>query len=117
MINQIDRGILRTSLHSDFSTGMLAEVLCSVAHKLVEYLNLDYKKGSVFAHYMLNHELEVLFQEQVEVNANFVSPYVEAMLAADNLHEENSWTEYKLSLVCTTLWSVYETIHSLQKNV
>lgn len=95
---------------------MLTECLCSLAHKLVEFLNLEYKKGPVFAHYMLNHELEVLFQEQVEVSATIVSPYLEAMLASDGLPEENAWTEYKLSLVCATLWNIYETTHALQKS-
>lgn len=34
-----------------------------MARNLVENLNLEYQKGPVYAHYMLNHELDVLFPE------------------------------------------------------
>jgi hypothetical protein len=32
---------------------------------------------------MLNHELDVLFAEQIDPSDNVVSPYIEAMLAGD----------------------------------
>jgi len=64
---------------------------------------------------MLNHELDVLFQEQVEVSGSVVSPYLEAMLAGDGSPEENGWTAYKLQLACQALWNVYETLYQFQK--
>ena len=55
----------------------------TVTNKLADYLDLEFTRGPVFAHYMLNHELDVLFAEQIDPSDNVVSPYIEAMLAGD----------------------------------
>lgn len=49
---------------------------------------------------MLNHELEILFAEQVDPSDNVVSPYIEAVLVGDGDSQLNKWTYYKLEVFC-----------------
>ena len=63
VLDQIERTIIKSQQQPDFVNGQLAELVFTMARKLIENLDLEYQKGPVYAHYMLNHELEVLFQE------------------------------------------------------
>ena len=55
--------ILKSQLQPEFAKGHLVDLTLEIAKKLVEYVELEFTKGPVFAHYMLNHDLDVLFAE------------------------------------------------------
>lgn len=60
-----------------------------------------------------------MIQEQVPINSNLVSPYLEALLAQDGQDgngELNAWTVYKLNVSCTLLWNVYESLQLLSRS-